>query len=271
MHSPAAVRKPEKVHFIHERIAPLRQALLEHEVYGEMNRLEHLQVFMQYHVFAVWDFMSLLKALQLELTCVRVPWIPNRDSFATRLVNDIVLAEESDEDGQGGFASHYDLYHHAMKECGAATESIDKFLTVLQREVQSSHANALQVAFEEAEVAAPIREFVQQSFDVINGKSLPALASAFTFGREDLLPDVFERIVEQLNKGSENSLDSFQYYLQRHIELDGDEHGPMATRLIESLCGERDADWEAAANAAEGSLQARLRLWDGLLDAMRQA
>ena len=70
-------------------------------------------------MFAVWDFMSLLKAIQRELCGVGVPWVPSPNLQATRLVNEIVLGEESDEDGEGGYASHFVLYRRAMQRCGA--------------------------------------------------------------------------------------------------------------------------------------------------------
>uniref|UniRef100_UPI0037836212 DUF3050 domain-containing protein n=1 Tax=Prosthecobacter sp. TaxID=1965333 RepID=UPI0037836212 len=53
-----------------------RQTLLAHQYYGQLRALKHLAVFMDHHVFAVWDFMSQLKALQVRLTCDDVPWRP---------------------------------------------------------------------------------------------------------------------------------------------------------------------------------------------------
>ena len=39
-------------------------------------------------------------------------------------------------------------------------------------------------------------QFVQQTFRIIETRNLREVAAAFTFGREDLLPDVFQRIVD---------------------------------------------------------------------------
>ncbi len=132
---------------LHERLTPLKAALLNHPVYHEIDCLESLHVFMEHHVFAVWDFMSLLKTLQRLVSCVDVPWLPGNDALGCRFINEIVVAEESDSDGQGGFASHFELYRRAMKQCGANTTVIDGFLNAL-REGQPlpAAANAKRIA-----------------------------------------------------------------------------------------------------------------------------
>lgn len=243
---------------IAERLAPYRTALLNHPLYNEIDRLDALQRFMQHHVFAVWDFMSLLKALQRRFCCVEVPWLPPGDPEACRFVNEIVLAEESDEDGHGGHLSHFELYRRAMIQCGADTGAIDGFLVELQRGV------SLRVALTDPHVPNAARQFVQQTFGIIADGDPCAIASAFTFGREDLLPDVFQRIVAALNKKSGGKLELFGYYLQRHIGLDADEHGPLATRLLESLCGSDSSRWAIAEQTAVDCLIARRQLWDGI-------
>jgi hypothetical protein len=249
---------------IHERLKPLKAVLLNHPVYQEIDRLDSLRLFMEHHVFAVWDFMSLLKALQKRLCCVDVPWLPPTDPSSSRLVNEIVLAEESDDDGQGGFASHFELYHRAMVRCGANTSFIDGFLDELRQ------GKSVLLALESPEVPECARRFVQQTFTIIEEGSLCAIASAFTFGREDLLPSVFQRIVDELNIKADGGLEDFRYYLIRHIELDGGEHGPMANRLVVSLCGTDDARWQVAKQTAVDSLTARREFWDGIHDVIRR-
>ncbi|MEX1097807.1 MAG: DUF3050 domain-containing protein [Planctomycetales bacterium] len=243
---------------IHARIAPLRTALLEHSIYARINSLESIHVFMQHHVFAVWDFMSLLKTLQRRLCCVNVPWLPPADRAACRLVNEIVLAEESDEDGGGGFASHFDLYRRAMRRCGADTQPIDRVLGALRE------GKAIRAALAEANAGAAVRRFVEHTFDVIDRGDPCAVAAAFAFGREDLLPDVFQRIVDELNVEATVGLNDFRHYLHRHIELDGGAHGPMAEALIEGLCGTDRSKWRVAEDAAAQALEARISLWDGV-------
>ena len=247
---------------IEERLNPIREALLNHRVYNEMDRLDALRIFMEHHVFAVWDFMSLLKLLQQQLCCVGVPWLPSADSQACRFINEIVLAEESDEDGRGGFASHFELYHRAMKQCGANTSSIDGFLSDCRQGVP------LQDALASSTVPEAAKHFVEQTFQIMGTSDLCVMVSAFTYGREDLLPDVFQRIVDELNVEAGGQLEDFKFYLERHIGLDGDEHGPMATRLVQSLCGTDDSLWEQAEETAVACLSARQQLWDGIYEAV---
>lgn len=241
-----------------DHLRPLRVRLLNHPIYQQINSVHGLRVFMEHHVFAVWDFMSLLKTLQNRLTCVSVPWLPGANPGITRLINEIVLAEESDSDGKGGYFSHFDLYHQAMKNCGADTVPIDRFLLELRQ--GASVVDAL----EKANVASCVTTFVSKTFQVIESGDICGIASTFTFGRESLLPGLFEKIVAVLNQKLEGGLGDFHYYLERHIGLDGDEHGPMANQLMETLCGSDRKRWQTAEQSAWQALEARLQLWDSI-------
>jgi Protein of unknown function (DUF3050) len=243
---------------LQSRIAPLRQRLLEHPLYEDLEQPTALRRFMQHHVFAVWDFMSLLKALQQRICSVTVPWLPSEIPQGARLVNEIVLAEESDQDGQGGFASHFELYHRAMRRFGADTSDIDRFLVRLRG------GDSLPDAITRAELSEPVTRFVSHTFSVIDRGEACQIAAAFTFGREDLLPDVFQRIVDRLDLIAQGGLHDFQFYLKRHIELDGNEHGAMAVRLVSGLCGSDPAQWQAAGDTAVACLAARLQFWDAI-------
>ncbi len=245
---------------LRERLAPLRAALLDHPLYEGLEDLADLRRFLEHHVFAVWDFMSLLKALQRQVCGVAVPWLPDRDREAARLVNAIVLGEETDLDCDGRAASHFDLYHRAMRACGADTGPIDRFLTRL------AAGQGVGPALAAAAVPGPAARFVRHTFAVIDGGDPVAIASTFTFGREDLLPDVFRRVVDRLQhaSGGRAGLEGFQDYLDRHIAVDGEEHGPMAARLVAGLCGADATRWQVAEASAVAALRARLALWDGL-------
>lgn len=250
----------ERIGAIRNRIAPFREALFNHRLYRSIGELEHLRLFMQDHVFAVWDFMSLLKTLQRELCGVSTPWVPPQDRVATRLINEIVLGEESDQDPDGDYVSHFELYRRAMHEAGADTGPIDRLTERIR------HGTPLETAIDAIAMPSHVRQFVETTFDFVNSADTCVVASAFTFGREDLLPAVFQRMVEQLNRQTEGRLKTFVYYLDRHIEVDGDHHGPLSEKLVCTLCGENARRWEAVEQAAIRSLQARLTLWDGIAD-----
>jgi hypothetical protein len=236
-------------------IDPARKAVLAHSLYARLDTPAAVVTFMEHHVWAVWDFMSLLKSLQRGLTCVTVPWVPTGAPGTRRLVNEIVLAEESDEVGPG-YASHFELYLIAMRQAGAATGPIDNFTARLKW-----GEPALGALYH---VAAPAAAdaFVADTLGLLEGP-LHAQAAAFAFAREDLIPEMFARVA---GIGSPR-LTGFTDYLVRHIELDV-EHGKMASAMVEQLCGDDAGRWAAAQAAAEGALRARARLWDGVLAAI---
>jgi hypothetical protein len=118
---------------LQQQIEPLRQQIINHKVYSVINDIEDLRVFMQYHVYAVWDFMSLLKSLQNNLTCTSTPWFPKGSAETRYLINEIVLGEESDVDMDGVRTSHFELYIQAMEQCGADVSEIEQFISVLAR------------------------------------------------------------------------------------------------------------------------------------------
>jgi hypothetical protein len=262
--SEGATHEMPRLERLRVRLTPLKNALLDHAIYREINNLGALRLFMEHHVFAVWDFMSLLKALQARLCCVGVPWLPAANPQATRFINEIVLAEESDEDGQGGFLSHFGLYLRAMTRCGAETTAIDNLVEELRK------GSPVPAALAAVGVPACVEGFVRQTFNLIERGSLWSLASAFTFGREDLLPTLFQRIVDELDVEAGGGLEDFRYYLHRHIGLDGGEHGPMAVRLVVSLCGGDDARWQEAEEAAVTALEARRDFWDAVHATLRR-
>ena len=120
-HDPRVIQVPEKrqTSQLQENIEAARQQVLRHPLYKQLQAnktsrapaLDLIRVFMVHHVWAVWDYFQLLKRLQQELTCVRLPWRPRGDAQLRRFVNEIVLEEETDlmEDGVS-YGSHLELY-----------------------------------------------------------------------------------------------------------------------------------------------------------------
>lgn len=212
---------------------------------------------MQHHVFAVWDFMSLLKRLQRDVTCVSIPWVPSKFSPYARFINEIVLGEESDEDARGGYASHFELYLDAMKDCGADTAPIESFLDELRKGRSVEHA------LSGAPVAESVKEFVRSSLHFALEGQPHEVCAAFFYGREDIIPEMFQQLLEDV--GDTLELQRFRYYLHRHIELDQNQHGPLAQRLLAALCDGDPIRQAEAEEAAARSLQARIQLWNGVV------
>ncbi|NYF79105.1 DUF3050 domain-containing protein [Granulicella arctica] len=248
---------------LEQRIQPLSQQLAQHRLYASFESVEDLRRFMESHVFAVWDFMCLLKALQRGLTCVDVPWLPSALPESRRLINEIVFGEESDlYNGQP--LSHFELYRIAMLQCGADTTAIDRLLASIAE--GSPWATAL--AASNAPEAAS--RFVETTFRIIEEGKLHAIAAAFTFGREDLIPDMFRGFLRDQDLRLGGQLSTLRWYMERHIEVDGDEHGPMALRMITELCGDDAAKWHEATEAAEEAINARIALWDSIANIMHE-
>ncbi|WP_345235386.1 DUF3050 domain-containing protein [Hymenobacter saemangeumensis] len=247
-----------------QAISPARRVLLHNRLYQRLDTLADLQRFMEHHVFAVWDFMSLLKALQRDLTCVTVPWLPTANATTRRLINEIVLEEESDVDPQGQPISHFELYLRAMDECGANTGPIRQLLASL------AAGRSVPAALQEAAVPGSVRQFVEHTFSIIDSGRTHAIAAAFTFGREDVIPAMFRQFVAELKVNFPGQLDTFTYYLDRHIQLDEEVHTPLAQQMVRELCAGDPQRWLECQQVAISCMEARMILWDGAQPASKQ-
>ena len=239
-----------------------RSVLVNHPLYNKIDSIDAIRLFMETHVFAVWDFMSLLKRLQLELTCASIPWIPVGNPITRRLINEIVFGEESDVDQNGQAVSHFELYIRAMKDVGADTSAITYFIKQIKQ--GKSWENAL---LNSGASQAAI-QFVRNTMACVEHAPIHVVAGVFTYGREDLIPDMFISIVRELSEKGHSGAQTLVYYLERHIEIDGDEHGPMALRMIEELCEGDLTKKQESIHAAKQALENRIELWDAIADTL---
>mgnify|MGYP000737153394 CR=1 FL=1 len=244
---------------INASLEPLTNQLINHPLYKKINTPEDLQIFMEHHVFAVWDFMSLLTALQERLTKTTNPWLPVGDPETRYLINEIVLAEETDINIDGNRQSHFEMYLDAMTAAGASKKKIEDFL------LQVTHGTDIFLIIATSKLPISVKQFLKYTFEVVYSNEPHKIASAFTFGREGLIPDMFSSIIEKVQQNfPKEDLSLFKYYFDRHIELDGDEHGPMAFKMVADLCGKDERKWQEVKETAEKSLQSRLKLWNGI-------
>jgi hypothetical protein len=244
-----------------EALAPVRNELLDHPVYPLISDLDTLRCFSEHHVFAVWDFMSLLKSLQRELTCVSVPWVPVGSPETRYLINEIVTGEESDVDPQGRRFSHFELYLRAMEEMGANTRPITDLIGDLNGHQEIRSLISSKVPNEK------VASFLTYTFDVALHAPVHVKAAVFTFGREDLIPDMFTRMIERVDQDNPGRIGLFKYYIERHIEVDGGHHSALAKSMVCELCGQDPVKWKEATEASLESLRRRIGLWDAVVEA----
>ena len=247
-------------------VSKLREKLDSHPIFHFLQTTSDLRTFMEHHVFAVWDFMSLLKELQRRICPHGSPWLPNQNSNTVRLVNEIVLEEESDVAAPyhpHQYASHFEIYLNSMNEVGASTTAIENFLEAVS-------SSGIDAAIEGKIVPDPVKKFMRSTFGLIKHGSTHQIAASFANGRENLVPLMFLRILESCQV-TKDQAPLFHYYLERHAHLDGEQHGPMADQLLASLTEGDSLKEKESVEAARKSLEARVELWDGVLLAIQQA
>lgn len=251
-----------------ENVKRLRRELATHPVYAAVQNIDDLSIFMQHHVYSVWDFMSLVKYLQNQVAPASTPWLPHGDSQVQRFINDIVLEEESDEgipleDGTPTYTSHFNLYAQAMEEvCERSSERVQTFIHTVA-------SDSLDAALETVHIPSPAKTFMHTTFDFIRSDKPHVVAAAFALGREHIIPEMFRALLDNMHISREEAK-VFHYYLDRHIELDGDHHGPLSLRMLSLLCENDDAKIAEAEQAALDAIGARITFWDDVLEAIEK-
>ena len=243
---------------LNEQLTPIKEQLVQHPLYKNIGSTVDMRQFMKSHVYAVWDFMSLVKKLQLDLTTTSLPWQPPSNNSAARLINEIVWGEETDVDKDGNSVSHFEMYLNAMHQIGADTTGIEGMLLEVQL------GNNIFDIIDQAGLPTYVADFLHFTFHIIEEGKIHKIAAVFTFGREDLIPDMFISMIKKMNRDNDQDFDQIIYYFERHIEVDGDSHGPMALQMIKNLCGTDPIKWEEAISASKSALERRIALWDGI-------
>ena len=244
---------------INSKIQSQKESLLKHSLYEKVKTIEDLHEFLECHVYAVWDFMSLLKALQSKLTCTTTPWFATENTQTRYLINEIVLAEESDLTIDGRRLSHFEMYMEAMQSCGAQTKELNNFL---HHVIETKNVF---IAIKQSDLHPNIKAFLDFTFRIIEEGKAHKIAAAFTFGREDLIPNMFTEILKNFQQNfPKTDLSKLIYYFERHIELDADEHGPMAMQMITELCNNDDQKWIDVEEISILALEKRKGLWDAI-------
>ena len=243
-------------------IESMRVRLEAHPIYAAVATPGDLRVFMQHHVYSVWDFMSLIKYLQHEIAPARWPWTPSGDVSVQRFINELVLEEETDISlpGREGHTSHFMLYLEAMREIGATVDIPARF-------VQQVAEQGIEAALGAGLAPASSVAFTRTTFGFLASGKPHTVAAALALGREHVIPSMFRAFLSRMAV-TEAQAPSFHYYLNRHVHLDEDFHAPLSLRLLASLCGDDANKWREAEAAAEAAVNARIQFWDGVLAAL---
>jgi hypothetical protein len=181
----------------------------------------------------------------------------NTRNGLTSFINEIVLSEESDYIEGIGYVSHFEIYLEAMKEIGADSSKILELIDCINREGSAYDGiNNLDILDE-------VKDFIKFDLDTALSEDLPKIVGSFTLGREKVIPNMFEHIVQSV--ANANATNKFTTYLSRHIDIDGDRHGPLSSKLLDKLCSS-DKNLEVAYQAGIDSLNLRLKVWDKISD-----
>ena len=241
-----------------------REKLQNHKIYFSIKNIDQLKIFMSNHVFAVWDFMSILKSLQSQLTCVKIPWLPAGNGTPARLVNEIVTEEETDLAPHGQYMSHFEMYCNAMRQAGADINPIKQFL-------QNLNTSSISESLTNSNAPKAASNFVNETFNILNNAKLHEVAAVFTFGREEVIPEMFRKIIREIDSKKHGSLKYFKFYLDRHIGLDESEHTPAALRMVKELCENNEQKWNESIFSAKSCMVARIRFWDEILEEIKSS
>ena len=205
-----------------KKLNDLKHKITTHPLFANKLEREHICKFMESHIFAVWGFMSILKSLQKMITPNNLPWIPNRNTKngLVNFVNEIILCEESDFIEGIGYISHFEIYLLAMKNIGAESVQLDKLTSKI------SEKGYNEKYIDDVDASNEVKSFLKHDLDVSMNGTLPEIVGAFTLGREKVIPNMFSYILPAIKATSASK--HIITYLERHIDIDGDRHGPLS-------------------------------------------
>lgn len=229
---------------------------VEHPIFPRLKSLEAVKVFMEHHIWCVWDFMYLAKSVHSSLSG-RGAWSPSPCPETLADFNDILATEETDIGPTGKLGSHFEFFVEAMEQAGADTIPVRAF----QRQVELGEAPLLAMRKSKAPTSAI--QFVSATMNDASGPT-HIRAASFCLAREDLVPRLLRRLRRYV-PWNHPRLEMLKWYVDRHIELDTVHHGPTGRRILAAvIAGDSNRRAEASA-AAELAIAARVKYLDAIL------
>ena len=243
-------------------ISQLQHEIRHHKLYNILQTTEDVKLFMEHHVYTTWDFMSLLKTLQLQFTTFKLPWVPNKTPEIFKFINEIVAAEESDINELGQTKSHFEMYLDGMEQIGANTTLITTYTELIENNIPVSKAAKL--------VYIPdfIKDFITFTFDIIETGKPHLMASVFIFGREDISSEKVLKVISDIET-EENSCTKLTFLLNRYLFLKQDNHRAVSYKMLSELCGTDMVKWEEVLTVAKEALEHRTILWDNIYNIIK--
>jgi hypothetical protein len=250
---------------LHPKLTPLINQIAHHRVVTHITTIEAVRRFMEQHVFAVWDFACLIQGLLQRIALPRIPGLANHPPAGIRLLYELAASELADDHPHkpDTCISHFHWYLEAMDTCGADRHPMTHCL----QQLQAGHPIAQ--ALQQPSVLPSTRQFVQQTFDTLQGNT-PALVAHFTFGREALVPTLFAPLLTQIQQYPLPGCALLIAYLTRHIAVDSEDHFPKAAQLLEQVCGHEPQRWQQAFQGAQAALRARINFLEGLAEVIME-
>jgi hypothetical protein len=161
--------------------------------------------------------------------------------------------------GHKTYASHFERTARRCARSAWTTAAALAFATVQRDGIRGALTQGL--------VPMAARWFMEKTFGFIATGKPHVVAAAFALGREQVIPGMFRALLKDMQV-REHEAPAFHYYLERHIHLDEDHHGPLSLRMLDELCAGDPRKLREAEQAAREAIAARIEFWDGVLGAL---
>jgi hypothetical protein len=119
-------------------------------------------------------------------------------------------------------------------------------------------------------IPEPSRRFMQSTRSLIESGQPHHLAAAFCYGRELLVPDLFRALLDQVHLHQLHA-PTLSWYFERHISLDGDNHGPLAEQMVAELCEGRLGTLSEVDAVRKRVIRERDAFWESIAAVLQQA
>lgn len=234
-------------------IEKLTKDLFNHPLYRNIKNDEDIKIYMKHQIWCVWDFMTLVKSIQLAIIPPSIYWTPPKDASLGAYIYEVLLTEETDITYKAeGRASHFETYLESMKYANVDTNPILNFIKGLQNGL------SYEDSISNSGITKPAKNFVDTTIKFARSP-VHISVSVFCLSREGIIPGMFSRLLKNLSLSKD--LFIFSWYINRHIALDSDSHGPLSIKLFKTVVDTEEKEKEALSAALE-ALKARKYFMD---------